>query len=119
LPGRRVWLTRNCSKRPETWQRAATTPIWAAAYSNSASLAKVGGKSGGFRTIILFRIGGRCFFAHGFAKSDKTNVSARELKALKKLADVLLRLSDEQLRTAKASGELIEVMNHDDDKQKG
>ena len=46
-----------------------------------------GGKSGGFRTIILFRVGGHSFFAHGFAKNAKANVSAKELKALKRLAD--------------------------------
>jgi hypothetical protein len=77
-----------------------------------------GGKSGGFRTIILFRVGGHSFFAHGFAKSDKANVSPKELKALKQLADVLIGFSDEQLQTAKASGELIEVVSDGDDKQK-
>lgn len=76
------------------------------------------GKSGGFRTIILFRAGGHSFFAHGFAKSDKANVSTRELKALKQLADVLLGFSKERLQTAKASGELIEVVSDGDDKKK-
>ena len=76
------------------------------------------GKSGGFRTIILFRAGGHSFFAHGFAKSDKANVSTRELKALKQLADVLLGFSKEKLQTAKASGELIEVVSDGDDKKK-
>ena len=61
-----------------------------------------GGKSGGFRTIILFRIGSHSFFAHGFAKSDKANVSAKELKALKRLADVLLGFSDEQIVNSRA-----------------
>jgi hypothetical protein len=32
-----------------------------------------GGKSGGFRTIILFRLGGHCFLVHGFAKSQKAS----------------------------------------------
>ncbi|HEX4504230.1 MAG TPA: type II toxin-antitoxin system RelE/ParE family toxin [Alphaproteobacteria bacterium] len=68
-----------------------------------------GGKSGRFRTIVLFRIGGHAFFAHGFAKSDKANVSAKELKALKGLADLLLRLSDRQIALSKDAGELIEV----------
>ena len=67
------------------------------------------GKSGGFRTIILFRIGGHSFFAHGFAKSAKANVTAKELKALKALADVLLGLKDEALSGAMEAGELIEV----------
>ena len=45
---------------------------------------KDGGKSGGFRTMILFRVGSHSFFAYGFAKNDKANVSAKELKALKR-----------------------------------
>ncbi len=77
------------------------------------------GKSGGFRTIILFRAGGHSFFAHGFAKSDKANVSAKELVALKRLAGVLLGFSDKQLETAKVVRELIEVMSNDDGKKKG
>lgn len=78
-----------------------------------------GGKSGGFRTIILFRIGGHSFFAHGFAKSDKANVTAKELKALKHLADVLLGFSEKQLEGAQAAGELIEVTSDGGDKEKG
>jgi hypothetical protein len=49
-----------------------------------------GGKSGGFRTILVFRLGHHCFFVHGFAKNDKPNVSAAEVKALKRLASTLL-----------------------------
>jgi len=77
-----------------------------------------GGKSGGFRTIILFKVGGHSFFAHGFAKNNKANVSAKELKALKQLANVLTGFSAEQLRAAKAAGELSEVSDGDD-KQEG
>ncbi|MGO8739966.1 type II toxin-antitoxin system RelE/ParE family toxin [Rhodoblastus sp.] len=76
-----------------------------------------GGKSGGFRTIILFRVGSQSFFAHGFAKSDKANVSAKELKALKRLADVLLRFSQQELEAAQAAGELIEVENDGGDEE--
>lgn len=78
-----------------------------------------GGKSGGFRTIILFRVGSHSFFAHGFAKSDKANVSAKELKALKRLAGVLLGFSDAQLEAAQAAGELIEVESNDGDEEEG
>ena len=77
------------------------------------------GRSGGFRTIILFRIGSHSFFAHGFAKSDKANVSAKELKALKRLADVFLGFSGEQIEAAQAAGELSEVNNDGGDKEKG
>ena len=68
-----------------------------------------GGKSGGFRTILLFRMGGHCFFAHGFAKSGKANVTARELAALKKLAALLLGFSEAELDVAVAAGELMKV----------
>ena len=78
-----------------------------------------GGKSGGFRTIILFRIGNHSFFAHGFAKSDKANASAKELKALKRLADVLLGFSEVQLEAAQVAGELIEVESDGDDEEQG
>jgi hypothetical protein len=71
-----------------------------------------GGKSAGFRTIIVFKVGGHSFFAHGFGKNEKANVSARELAALKQLAAVLLSLTTEQLEAAIADGTLIEV---DDD----
>lgn len=74
-----------------------------------------GGKSGGFRTILLFRVGGHCFFAHGFAKNEKANVSAKELKALKMLAGTLLALSEADIETAIEAGELRELADHDGD----
>lgn len=77
------------------------------------------GKSGGFRTIILFKIGGHCFFAFGFAKNNKANVSAKELKALKQLADLLLGYSDVEIQAAETAGELIKVVSDGDDEEKG
>lgn len=80
-----------------------------------------GGRSGGFRTIILFRVGGHSFFAHGFAKNGKANVSMKELKALKQLAAVYLGLSGDEIEAAVAAGELIEVSDDDgeDEEQAG
>jgi len=48
------------------------------------------GKSGGFRTIILFRSGDRAVFVHGFAKNDRDNIRDDELAAFKMLAVELL-----------------------------
>lgn len=76
-----------------------------------------GGKSGGFRTIVVFRAGDHSFFVHGFAKSDKANVSAKELKALRQLANVLLGFSDEELRTARGAGGLVEVARNDEEQE--
>lgn len=67
------------------------------------------GKSGGFRTIVVFRMRRHSFFVHGFAKNDKANVSAAELRALKRLATTLLELDAKALGTATSAGELIEV----------
>lgn len=74
-----------------------------------------GGKSGGFRTIILFKVGGHSFFIHGFAKNEKANVTPRELKALKKLAATFLGLDAEALKKVSAAGEIAEVTNDGED----
>ena len=73
-----------------------------------------GGKSGGFRTIILFKVGGHSFFVHGFAKNEKANISPRELKALKALAATFLALDLSALETAKSAGEIAEVTIDDE-----
>jgi hypothetical protein len=69
------------------------------------------GKSGGFRTIILFKVGGHSFFVHGFAKNEKTNITPKELKALKKLAATFLGLDADGLAKASAAGEIAEVVS--------
>jgi hypothetical protein len=67
------------------------------------------GKSGGFRTLIVFRAGTRAIFVHGFAKNEKDNIGKDELVALKKLATDLLGYDDPTLALALASGVLLEV----------
>jgi hypothetical protein len=69
-----------------------------------------GGKSGGYRTIILFKVGGHSFYAHGFAKNEKANISAKELKALKQLAVLYLGYFADEISAAVNGGALIEVM---------
>jgi hypothetical protein len=71
------------------------------------------GKSGGFRTIILFRAGSRAFFAHGFAKNEQDNIRDDELAAFKLLAARLLAYDDAALAKAIAAGVLMEVMGDD------
>jgi hypothetical protein len=74
---------------------------------------KGGGKSGGFRTIFLFRSGTHVFFVFGFAKSERANISKDELAAFRKLAVSLLTLGPEHLESAIEAGELIEVTDND------
>jgi hypothetical protein len=68
-----------------------------------------GGKSGGFRTIILFKAGARAFFVHGFAKSGQDNIRDDELAAFKMLAAEMLNYEDAALARAIAAGVLTEV----------
>lgn len=75
------------------------------------------GKSGGFRTILLFRAGRHSFFVYGFAKSERANISAKELKALKRLADEMLGYTAAQVSVAHKAGELIELVDDDEDEE--
>jgi hypothetical protein len=76
------------------------------------------GKSGGFRTILVFRDGSHVFFVHGFAKSKKANVDDATLRALKRFADVLLGYSGKELSEIVADGRLIEIGSHDGEGEK-
>lgn len=71
------------------------------------------GKSGGFRTLLLYRKEQHTFFVHGFAKNQQANISVKELKALKRLAAEMLSFSVDQIANAEIAGELIEVVQND------
>jgi len=70
------------------------------------------GKSGGFRTILLFRRGVKAFFVYGFAKSDRDNIRRDELKAFRKLAGEMLTLDDKALAAAMRNGTIMEIECH-------
>jgi hypothetical protein len=72
------------------------------------------GKSGGVRTLLAFKINDKAFFLYGFAKNQQSNITDKELKALKLLATKLLAYDNRQLAIAIAKQELYEV-NEDDD----
>lgn len=69
-----------------------------------------GGKSGGFRTLILFRVGTLAFFVHGYAKNELGNISDNELTALRALASAMLAYDESALLSALANKTLIEVV---------
>ena len=68
-----------------------------------------GGRSGGFRTIVLFRRGTLAFFVYGFAKSDRENLRRSELETFRLLADEYLALDRTGLAAAQAAGAIVEV----------
>jgi hypothetical protein len=66
-------------------------------------------KRGGYRTLLSARVGNRYVFLHGFAKSDKANITLDEQKALSFAGKVFLELCPVVLRRALQSGVLMEV----------
>lgn len=68
-----------------------------------------GGKCGGYRTLVFFRHEERAIFAFGFAKSDKANLSAAELKVYKQAAKIVLALTQAQIDTEVREERLFEV----------
>ena len=68
-----------------------------------------GGKSGGYRTVLSARIGDRYVFLHGFAKSEKANISQDEKRALQFAGKVFLDLPPPDLSKAIEAGVLMEV----------
>ena len=67
------------------------------------------GKSGGYRTIVIFQQGDKSFFVYGFAKSDRANIDKAELEAFRQAAVHLLALDEEQLDKLLENGALTEV----------
>lgn len=54
------------------------------------------GKSGGFRTLVVYKKMDRAIFIYGFSKSERDNLSKKELEFFKKLAKDLLQISTKE-----------------------
>jgi len=67
------------------------------------------GKSGGYRTLILFRQGDRAIFAFGFAKSAQANISKADLALLRNAASEALEWNVGELDRLVALGTLVEI----------
>ena len=67
------------------------------------------GRSGGYRSIVLFRRGERAVFIYGFAKSERDNIRPDEEKEFKEAAKYVLALTEKQLRELVREGDFVEV----------
>ena len=67
------------------------------------------GKSGGYRSIVIFRKGDVAFFVYGFAKSDRENIGPDEVASFKKIAKGYLDLSAKQIEKMLRDETLKEV----------
>lgn len=71
------------------------------------------GKSGGYRTIILFRKQHRAFFVYGFAKSERDNIDSDEKGAFRKASAHILNLSEKHLTELIAKGQFVEITENE------
>ncbi|WP_158748602.1 type II toxin-antitoxin system RelE/ParE family toxin [Acidobacterium sp. S8] len=58
------------------------------------------GKSGGSRSIILFRKNDRAVYVYGFEKKDIANIKPDELEAFRELAKVILGYTKAEIQSA-------------------
>jgi hypothetical protein len=67
------------------------------------------GKSGGFRTFLLFRANHRCVFMHVFAKNEKENVGEHALREYRQAAKLFLGFDDSVVNKMVSSNAWIEM----------
>ncbi len=67
------------------------------------------GKSGGSRSIILFKKNHRAVYIYGFEKKDAANIDRRELEAFRELAEVILNYTDAEMGQRVNDGALFRV----------
>jgi hypothetical protein len=67
------------------------------------------GRSGGYRTIIAFRVKNRAVFLYGFAKSEMENIDSNQFATAHKLAEKWLVADAKQIAQAIEEDELLEV----------
>jgi hypothetical protein len=74
-----------------------------------------GGKRGGCRVVVGFKRpnADRIIFLYAFAKSDKTNISAKEEAALSLVAEAFVSTTDKQVHELLAAGSIGEVKCHE------
>lgn len=67
------------------------------------------GKRGGARTLVATKMGRHWFFVYGFNKNERSNIDQSELKVFQELAKDLLGFTDQQLLSAQAAGQIVEI----------
>ena len=76
------------------------------------------GKSGGYRTILFYKKGELVFFIYGFSKKDRDNITGAELREFKKLAGIMLSMTQAQLERQEARGDLERIKTYEEKKGK-
>jgi len=67
------------------------------------------GKSGGYRVVVLFKKAERAFFMYGFAKSDRGNMTQKEIRVYKELAKKYLNSTDAIINQLVKTRKIVEI----------
>ena len=67
------------------------------------------GKSGGSRTILLFRKNNRAVYVYGFEKKNLANIKPDELEAFRELAEVILGYTRDEIASRVKDGALFAI----------
>jgi hypothetical protein len=67
------------------------------------------GRSGGYRTLIAFRVNDCAFFIYGFAKNERDNIDQDDLSSFRDIAGEWLRASAKDIDQATRDGRIQEV----------
>ena len=67
------------------------------------------GKSGGYRTIVVYKRGDRVIFLHVFPKNVRDNIDNKTLENLKLLSKSYNRLTEDQLLILIETEKIVEV----------
>ncbi len=67
------------------------------------------GKSGSYRTLLVYKQDRLALFVYGFAKNERDNISAKELSIFRKQAEQILGFKAEQVKRAITRGDFIKL----------
>ena len=70
---------------------------------------KYQGKSGGYRTLLIFKKDKLILYVYGFSKNEKDNIEQDELKFFKKLSKDILMMSDDEVINQIKSASFIDL----------
>lgn len=73
------------------------------------------GKSGGYRSIILYRYADKAFFVYGYSKSKQDNISKAEVLAFRDMAELVLSLPESEVEILLKAGIYEEVKSYEKD----
>jgi hypothetical protein len=73
------------------------------------------GRSGGYRTIIAYRMRNRAVFLYGFAKSERENIGREEIISWRSVADYWISAGAERISKGLEDGAILEVKDDEEE----